>query len=118
MGIETTVKISRDKAIERISFIVYNTIKNNYQSELKEAFSNESTDIDIVDTYLIFLKEYIFKLTFRGMDFYHVYKDIGTGDVDMVDINDLTNKLPDKDLEDLMDYTGVRFSMFENYMID
>ena len=32
MGIETTVKISRDRAIERISFIVYNTIKNNCQS--------------------------------------------------------------------------------------
>ena len=118
MGIETTVKISRDKAIERISFIVYNTIKNNYQSELKEAFNNESDDVDIVNTYQILLKEYFLKLTFRGIGFYNVYKDIGTGDVDVVDINDLSNKLPDKDLEDLMDYTGVRFSMFENYMID
>ena len=118
MGIETTVKISRDKAIERISFIVYNTIKNNYQSELKEAFSNESDDVDIVNTYQILLKEYFLKLIFRGINLYYVYKDIGTGDVDMADINDLTNKLLDKDLEDLMDYTGVRFSMFENYMID
>lgn len=96
MGIESTRKISRENTIDRISFII-NLIEEADWVELYKIAENEDGNFkdDFVNEYNDIHKEYINNNTiFKSLD-----------------------KWPDKYLKDFMDKMGVRYSIFENYMI-
>ncbi len=96
MGIESTREISRENTIERISFII-NLIEEADWVELYKIAENEDGN---------------FKEDFVN-EYNDIYKDYNYNN----DIFKSLNKWPNKYLEDFMDKMGVRYSMFENYMI-
>lgn len=96
MGIESTQNINRNNAISRISTVI-NLIEEAEWGELYKIAENEDGNFkdDYVDDYNEIHKEYIYNNSlFVTLD-----------------------NWPNKYLEDFMDKMGVRYSMFENYMI-
>lgn len=96
MGIESTREISRENTIERISSII-NLIEEADWVELYKIAEDEDGNF----------KE----------DFVNEYNDIHKDYIYNNDIFKSLDKWPNKYLEDFMDKMGVRYSIFENYMI-
>lgn len=96
MGIKSTQNINRNNAISRISTVI-NLIEEAEWDELYNIAENEDGNFkdDYVDGYNEIHKEYIYNNSlFVTLD-----------------------NWPNKYLENFMDKMGVRYSMFENYMI-
>lgn len=96
MGIESTREISRENTIDRISSII-NLIEEADWGELYKIAEDEDGNFkeDFVNKYNDIYKEYTNNNSiFKSLD-----------------------KWPNKYLEDFMDKMGVRYSIFENYVI-
>ena len=112
MSIQTTQIITRKIAIERISEIACHTYNSKFYPELEECFSNEDNDLDLIKTYNRFLSSFI--ITLNDMR-------LPLGDTMFNNVEDMKNVVeifPTKTLESFMDMPGVRFSQFENYLIE
>ncbi len=98
MGIESTRYITKDDAVYRISKII-NHINNADWSKLSNICSHE-------DRY--FIENYI-----------NEYNDIHKEFIRTFGTSETTNleNFFDKVLEDFMDKPGVRYSIFDNYLI-
>lgn len=98
MGIESTVNITRERAVERISTIIKMIDDADWTGLHDIVYDYEDNDFfeDLVNNYNEIDKEYnANNKVFKSID-----------------------KWPNKTLEDFMDKKGIRFSVFENYMID
>ena len=96
MGIESTRDINRTDAIDRIKYII-NLIEETNWVELYNIAEDEDGNFkdEFVNEYNDLYKDYIYNNNiFKSLD-----------------------KWPNKYLEDFMDKPGVRYSIFENYMI-
>ncbi len=96
MGIESTREITRENSIERISYIV-NLIEEADWVELYKIAKDEDGNFgdEYIDRYNKIYQEYQNNnKLFKSLD-----------------------NWPNKYLEDFMDKMGVRYNMFENYMI-
>lgn len=96
MGIESTRDINRTDAIDRIKYII-NLIEETNWVELYNIAEDEDGNFkdEFVNEYNDLYKDYIYNNNiFKSLD-----------------------KWPNKYLEDFMDKMGVRYSIFENYMI-
>lgn len=96
MGIESTREISREDTIERISSII-KLIEDADWVELYKIAENEDDGFE---------DEYVNKYNEIYQEYHNNNKLFKSLD-----------KWPNKYLEDFMDKMGVRYSMFENYMI-
>ena len=96
MGIESTRDINRTDAIDRIIYII-NLIEEKNWVELYNIAEDEDGN---------------FKEDFVN-EYNDIYKDYNYNN----DIFNSLNKWPNKYLEDFLDKMGVRYSIFENYMI-
>lgn len=96
MGIESTREISRENTIDRISSIIKLIEDANWVELYKIAeYEDDYFKDNYVNDYNEIHKEYIYNNSlFVTLD-----------------------NWPNKYLEDFMDKMGVRYSMFENYMI-
>lgn len=96
MGIESTQNINRNNAISRISTVI-NLIEKAEWDELYKIAENEDSNFKdvFVNEYNEIHKKYIYNNSL------------------FVTIDNWPNKY----LEDFMDKMGVRYSMFENYII-
>ena len=99
MGIRSTQYISRQDAIERISEQVKYLIKGHYYNLQQR--SSEDTPLD--GLILVYLEDEILSLPNT-----RVLSEA------LTNINHLTDKM----LEDIMDLPFIRYSMFENYIIN
>ena len=112
MSTYTTQIITKQKAIDRISYIACNVFNCSYQPELEECFANEDDNLDIAKVYNRFLNSFI--ITIGNLK-------LPLGDAIFNSVDDMKNIveiLPTKTLESFMDMPGVRFSQFENYIIE
>lgn len=97
MGIESTNKIKRDSAIERIKYI-FNLIEEADWVELHKIAEEEDDG---------FVYDYVDR-----------YNDLYNEIMNSVNLFKSIDKFPNKYLEYYMDKMGIRFSMFENYFIE
>lgn len=98
MGIESTVNITRERAVERISTIIEKIDDADWVGLYDLIYDYEDPDFldELVNNYNEIDKECNANN--------RIFKSI--------------DKWPNKTLEDFMDKRGVRFSIFENYMIE
>lgn len=97
MGIESTINITRERAIERISYIMKKINDSDWVDLYDLIYDFEDPDFtdELVNEYNEIDKEYNkINKVFESID-----------------------KWPNKILEDFMDKRGIRFSIFENYTI-
>ena len=112
MSIQTTQTLTKQKAVDRISNIACITYSSLHHPFLKECFSNEDKDLDIEKTYNRFLTLFLKHIDNMNLPLNDtIYNNVE-------DMKNIVEMLPNKLLEDFMDLQGVRFNMFENYIIE
>lgn len=103
MGIKSTQYISRGKALKRISEQVKHLIKGNYYNLQQK--SSEDTPLD--GSMIKYLEDKILKTSNTFISELRGLKSL-----------DYLNHLTDKMLEDIIDLPFIRYSMFDNYIIN
>lgn len=103
MGIKSTQYISRQDAIERISEQVNYLVKGHYYNLQQRS----SEDNPLNGSMIKYLEDEILKTS-----------NVIISDLSTLKSLDYLNHLTDKMLEDIIDLPFIRYSMFENYIIN